>query len=132
MQVLGTPIDITKITQDLYLMGGMTDHITPWQGTYSTTRLVSGDRRYVLTSTGHVQSLVAATGHRGLSYFTNPTLPDKAQEWFEGASQHQGTWWADWVEWLRPRSGEMKDPPTTAGNTNYPPMEEAPGLYIFT
>ncbi len=132
VEILDTPIDISNITQDTYVVGGVTDHITPWEGTYSTTRMVSGDCRFVLTSSGHVQTLVAAPGHRGLTYYTNPDLPNEAEKWFAGAEKHDGTWWADWVEWLKPRSGELKDPPVTAGNENYPPMEEAPGTYIFT
>ncbi len=132
LNILGNPIDISDITQDVYVVGGLTDHITPWHGCYSTTQMVSGDCRFVLCSSGHVQSLVAAPNHRGLGYYTNSTLSKDADDWFAGSERHDGSWWADWVEWLQPRSGELKDPPKTAGNENFPAMEEAPGTYIFT
>ena len=45
MTVLGTPIDLSRITSDTYVAAGLTDHITPWQTCYRTTQLVSGSRR---------------------------------------------------------------------------------------
>src|SRR6266704_1118355 len=37
-EVLGTPIDLSKVTNDTYIIAGITDHITPWQGCYATTQ----------------------------------------------------------------------------------------------
>ena len=42
MTVLGTPIDLSRITCDTYVAAGCTDHITPWQTAYRTTQMVSG------------------------------------------------------------------------------------------
>ena len=50
LQVLGTPIDLSRITCDTYVAAGLTDHITPWQTCYRTTQLVSGNTQFVLCS----------------------------------------------------------------------------------
>jgi len=53
-----------------------------------------------------------------------------ADQWFESAEQHKGSWWADWIEWLRPRSDEQGTPPSM-GNTAYPAITPAPGTYVL-
>lgn len=130
--VLDTPIDIGRISTDTYVVAGLTDHITPWSGCYHTTHMVSGDCRFVLSSSGHVQTLVAAPGHKNMYYFTNSHNPPTAEEWRTGAERHEGTWWEDWVAWLEPRSGEKRPAPTEPGNEEYPGMEQAPGFYIHS
>jgi len=32
LEVLGTPVDLSRVTNDAYIVAGITDHITPWQG----------------------------------------------------------------------------------------------------
>ena len=46
LTVLGTPIDLSEVTCDKYVVAGMTDHITPWKGVYNTRRDVR--RQYAL------------------------------------------------------------------------------------
>ena len=72
MKVLGTPIDISRITCDTYVAAGRTDHITPWHTCYRTTQMVSGHSQFVLCSSGHIQTVVADPKHPRLGYFVNP------------------------------------------------------------
>jgi polyhydroxyalkanoate synthase subunit PhaC len=130
--LLGTPVDLGKITVDMFVVAGLPDHITPWHGCYHTVQLVSGQSEFVLCSGGHVQTLVSAPGHRGQYYFTNPATPPDPNVWQAGAERHEGTWWDRWVEWLGERSGPMKRPPRQLGNAEYPAKEPAPGLYIHS
>jgi polyhydroxyalkanoate synthase subunit PhaC len=132
MTVLGTPIDLSRITTDTYVAAGLTDHITPWQTCYRTTQLVSGHSEFVLCSSGHIQTVVADPKHRGLGYFLNPATPPNADDWLAAAERHEGSWWDHWVRWLAERSGEQSEPPRTLGSTRYPPIQAAPGRYIFT
>ncbi len=130
--ILGTPVDIHKIGIDMFVVGGMTDHITPWQGCYHTVQMVSGAAEFLLCSSGHVQTLVSAPGHRGQYYFTNTATPPDPSEWQAGAQRHEGSWWERWVEWLGERSGEQRRPRRTLGSTTYPAKEPAPGMYIHS
>src|ERR1700687_5480490 len=56
--LLGTPVDLSKVVADTYVVGGVADHICPWQATYRSARLFGRrNSRYVLSSSGHIAAL---------------------------------------------------------------------------
>ena len=116
MTVLGTPIDISRIDCDTYVVAGRTDHITPWETCYRTTQMVSGRSQFVLCSSGHIQTVVADPKHHGLGYYLNPETPPEAEQWLAGAQRHEGSWWEHWAGWLGDRSGEQIAAPTSVGS----------------
>jgi polyhydroxyalkanoate synthase len=130
MKVLGTPIDLSRITCDTYVAAGMTDHITPWKTCYRTTQMVSGRSQFVLCSSGHIQTVVADPMHRGLGYYLNPETPPDAEQWMAGAERHEGSWWDHWAGWLTERSGEQITAPRSIGSRLFPAKEPAPGTYV--
>ena len=130
LKVLGTPIDISRITSDTYVAAGFTDHITPWQSAYRTTQMVSGPAQFVMVSSGHIQTVVADPKHRGLGYSVNPETPPTAEQWLAGAERHEGSWWGHYAAWLAERSGNQVAAPQSLGSGRYPPIEPAPGSYI--
>ena len=131
MKVLGTPVDLSGITTDTYVAAGLKDHIAPWHTCYRSTQLVSGHAEFVLCSSGHIQTVVADPKHRGLGYFVNPATPPDAEDWLAAAVRHEGSWWEHWVRWLADRSGEQHAAPAALGSTRFPPIQAAPGSYIF-
>ncbi len=131
LEILGTPIDLSKVTQDTYIVAGSTDHITPWQGCYSTTQLLGGQVRFTLSSSGHIQALINPPGNPKASYFVSDRHPADPEKWLRGAQKHAGSWWDDWRDFLSKRSGEQKPAPQELGNEQYPPGTAAPGSYIF-
>jgi polyhydroxyalkanoate synthase len=130
-ELLGTKVDLRKVTCDAYIVAGVTDHITPWQGCYSTTQMLGGERQFVLSSSGHIQSLVNPPGNPKARFFTNPQLPREPEEWLAGAQAHGGSWWEHWRDWLVERSGEKQPAPSTLGSKKNPPKDPAPGTYVF-
>ncbi len=130
MKILGTPIDISRISCDTYVAAGMTDHITPWHASYRSTQMVSGHSQFVLCSSGHIQTVVADPKHRGLGYFVNPETPPDAEQWLAGAQRHEGSWWEHWAGWLADRSGAQVAAPQSAGSPRFPAKEPAPGTYV--
>jgi polyhydroxyalkanoate synthase subunit PhaC len=130
MTILGTPIDLSRIACDTYVVAGRTDHITPWHSCYRTTQMVSGRAQFVLCSSGHIQTVVADPKHPGLGYFVNPETPPEAEQWMAGAQRHEGSWWEHWAGWLADRSGERVAAPASVGNRRFPAKEPAPGTYI--
>ena len=130
LTVLGTPIDISRIDCDTYVVGGRTDHITPWKSCYRTTQMVSGRTQFVLVSSGHIQTVVADPKRRGLGYYLNPETPPEAEQWLAGAERHEGSWWEHWAGWLGERSGEQITAPTSLGSDRFPAGEPAPGRYV--
>jgi polyhydroxyalkanoate synthase subunit PhaC len=128
--VLGTPIDISRIDCDTYVVAGRTDHITPWQSCYRTTQMVSGRPEFVLCSSGHIQTVVADPEHRGLGYYLNPETPPDAGQWLAGAQRREGSWWEHWAGWLADRSGQQAEAPASLGSQRFPALEPAPGSYV--
>jgi polyhydroxyalkanoate synthase subunit PhaC len=130
LTVLGTPIDLSRIACDTYVVAGRTDHITPWKTCYRSTQMVSGRSEFVLVSSGHIQTVVADPKHRGLGYYLNPQTPPDADQWLTGAQLHEGSWWEHWVGWLAQRSGEPGAAPESLGSRRFPALDPAPGQYV--
>ncbi|WP_250503547.1 MULTISPECIES: alpha/beta fold hydrolase [unclassified Caballeronia] len=130
LTVLGTPVDLLKVECDTYVMAGMTDHITPWKGVYNTARAFGGKTRYVLSSSGHIQSLINPPGNPKAKFFRNDALPEDADAWFAGARPEADSWWNDWRDWLAQRSGELRPAPRTLGNRRHKRLADAPGTYV--
>ena len=131
LKVLGTPIDLSKVTNDTYIVAGITDHITPWQGCYATTQLLGGNIKFILSNSGHIQALLNPPGNPKASYFVNEHYPVDPQQWQAQAKKLSGSWWEDWRDWLGKRSGEQKAAPQELGNQQYQPGIAAPGSYVF-
>src|SRR5262249_39110795 len=131
LTLLGTPIDLSSVSCDTYLLAGATDHITPWQACYATTQLLGGTSTFVLRHSGHIQRILNPPGNPKATFFTNPAHPADPQQWLAGAQQHTGSWWEHWGNWLRARSGEQQPAPPALGNVRYVPGVGAPGTYVF-
>ncbi len=130
LSVLGTPIDMSKVDCDSFVVAGITDHITPWKACYETRRVLGGKMRFVLSSSGHVQSIVNPPGNPRARFYTNSDLSLPADEWLRTAEQHSGSWWDYWLPWITERSGELEDAPARLGSPEHPPREAAPGRYV--
>jgi polyhydroxyalkanoate synthase subunit PhaC len=131
LRVLGTPVHLSRITVPTFVTGGLTDHLTPWDGCYRTTQLLSGPTTFVLSSSGHIQSLVNPPGNPKASYWTGGAPGPDPQAWRATAEQHTGSWWEPWAEWALERSGEERPAPDTLGSPAHPPLEPAPGSYVL-
>ncbi|MGF7211414.1 polyhydroxyalkanoate synthase [Skermanella aerolata] len=127
----GAPIDLGDVTQDVYAVGAEKDHIVPWEAAWRINQLVKGDVRYVLASSGHIAGIINPPGGRG-TYWINESGKSAAtpQEWREGSTAHDGSWWKDWTAWLGKHSGRKGKLPGM-GSETYPIVEDAPGSYVL-
>jgi polyhydroxyalkanoate synthase len=130
LKALGTPIDLSAITVDTYLVAGIADHITPWQNCYRSTQLLGSKPRFVLSTSGHIAAIVNPPGNERASYQTSDENPESPDEWLKMATQQRGTWWADWLQWLDDRSGGSRPAPAKLGAPGFEPLEPAPGSYV--
>jgi polyhydroxyalkanoate synthase len=135
LEVLGQPVDLRQVDLDTYFVAGLTDHIVPWESAYNGALLFGGDRRFVLSSSGHIQSLVnpppAPGAESRASYRVADALPDTAEEFLAQAAKLSGSWWSDWESWLAERSGELKPAPKSLGNCAHRAQAKAPGTYVL-
>ncbi len=131
LSIGGVPIDMRKVKHETYVIGGTTDHITPWKAVYQTARIYGDKTTFILSNSGHLQSLLNPPGNPKAWYVKGVTKEKDADSWAAGATKHEGSWWLDWAEFLKARSGDEVDAPKTPGSKKNKPIGPAPGTYIF-
>jgi polyhydroxyalkanoate synthase len=127
-------LDLKKVTGDIFILGGTTDHITPWQACYRSTQLFgSKNVEFVLSQAGHMQAILNPPGNPKAKYWRHAKgkTPADVGEWQKGTEEVAGSWWPHWAVWLAERSGKKVKAPDTCGSKKHPPMENAPGLYVL-
>ena len=128
-------VDLSKVKSDLFLLGGVTDHITPWRACYRSTQLFgSKDVTFVLSQSGHMQAILNPPGNPKAKYFVSKKSghpPADVDAWLKGTEEVAGSWWPLWMEWMQKRSGKQGPAPTALGSKKHPPLEAAPGLYVL-
>jgi polyhydroxyalkanoate synthase subunit PhaC len=132
VSMLGTPVDLSAVTVDTYVVAGIADHISPWQACYRSARLLgSKDLRFVLSSSGHIAALVNPPGNPRASYRVGGVDEPDPDAWVDSAEKNTDSWWPDFVAWLGHRSGKKKAAPDSLGGAGMSPMEPAPGTYVL-
>jgi polyhydroxyalkanoate synthase len=129
IELNGTPIDLSKIKTPIYMLSTREDHIAPWVATYELTNLVSGKAKFVLSASGHIAGVVNPPAANKYCYWTNSRKAKTPETWLKNAQQHDGSWWTDWDDWVKPYGGkdvEARDP--TKGTLKA--IEPAPGSYV--
>jgi polyhydroxyalkanoate synthase subunit PhaC len=126
LSVRGKPLDMRAVDMDTYVIAGVTDHITPWQGCYNTARLYGERSTFVLSNSGHIQSLINPPGNPKAQFWTAPAHAKGAEAWRETAEKQQGSWWPHWLSWVKARSGAMVPAPASIAG-----ICAAPGKYVL-
>jgi len=131
LEVLGSPVDLQRVELDSYIVAGLNDHIVPWQNAYRATQLLGGEKRFVLSTSGHIQALVnpPAPDSRS-SYRAAGEHPADPQAFLDQSAKLPGSWWPDYVEWLQERSGDLRPAPKKLGG-GYRALGKAPGTYVL-
>ncbi|MFD1610606.1 PHA/PHB synthase family protein [Sphingomonas tabacisoli] len=132
MTVLGVPLDLRHVTTPAYVQAGREDHIAPPESVWKITDHFDGPLRFVLAGSGHIAGVVNPPSAGKYQYWTNEKPADSLAEFTEGATEHKGSWWPDWIGWIERQSSE-KVPATGArvpGEGKLPAIEDAPGSYV--
>jgi polyhydroxyalkanoate synthase len=129
LEMCGQKVDLGRLDMPVYLLATREDHIVPWQSAYQSTRLLSGNVRFVLGASGHIAGVINPASKNKRSYWVNDDVKIDAEGWLTAASEQKGSWWNDWAAWLKPLAGELRAP-RKPGNTKYKPIEPAPGRYV--
>src|SRR5262249_40424421 len=125
------PLDMRLLDLDSYVLAGVTDHITPWQGCYNTAKLYGERSTFVLANSGHIQSLINPPGNPKACFWTGAARAVGAETWPEQAEKHSAGWWPPWLDWIKARSGAMTPVPAALGSGLNSPLEAAPGRYVM-
>ena len=118
----------------VYIYGSREDHIVPIGGAYASTQVLPGQEALRHGRLGPHrrrdqpagQEASAATGSR-----EDGKLPEDASEWIAGATEHPGSWWTDWSDWLKGHAGkQIAAPKALRQRHKYKAIEPAPGRYV--
>jgi poly[(R)-3-hydroxyalkanoate] polymerase subunit PhaC len=132
LELLGSPIDLGNVSVDSYVVAGIADHITPWENCQRTTRMLGGDTRFVLSTSGHIAAIVNPPGNEKASYrVAEQGDHGDPEAWLGRAEKRPGTWWEDWNAWLAERSGPMRAAPDGLGSPSFRSRGRAPGTYVL-
>jgi polyhydroxyalkanoate synthase subunit PhaC len=127
----GKSIDMSKVKADSYVVAGVTDHITPWKGVHRTAQIMGEHTTFVLSNSGHLQSLLNPPTNPKASFMIGSVNPAGQDAFLAKAERRKGSWWLDWRDWLHARSREEVDAPTSLGSQRHPALAPAPGTYVF-
>ena len=130
MELGGERLDLHKIKIPIYLQSSREDHIAPYNSVYKGTKLFGGDVTFIVAGSGHIAGVINPPSAHKYQYWTNDKKPNTAKEWLLGAEEHPGSWWGEWEEWLRPKSGHLV-PARKPGDGKLKVLEDAPGSYVM-
>ena len=126
--LVGEPIDLSKVKMPTYFISAVEDHIAPWKTTFEGPKIIAGKSRFVLAGSGHIAGMINPPVAKKYGFWTSDAKVESADEWLAGATQHEGSWWPDWREWLKPYlGGEVA--PRIPGKGKLKALEAAPGNY---
>jgi polyhydroxyalkanoate synthase len=131
LELNGAAIDMKRVKLDGYVVAGVTDHITPWKSVYRTAKIYGDETTFVLSNSGHLQSLLNPPTNPKASFVSGPARARDGDAFLEAGEKKNGSWWPHWRDWLYERSGEEVPSPSRLGSNRHPAGTAAPGTYVF-
>ncbi|WP_424942785.1 PHA/PHB synthase family protein [Aliiroseovarius crassostreae] len=129
-ELLGEHLSIADVDVPICAIACETDHIAAWKSSYSGMRKMgSDDRTFIVSESGHIAGIVNPPSKKKYGHYTNEDWPERAEDWMEGASFHEGSWWGRWDKWLAKKSGK-KVPARPVGDSSHKVLAPAPGTYV--
>ncbi|MGH6727589.1 MAG: PHA/PHB synthase family protein [Pseudolabrys sp.] len=130
LEIAGIRLDLRKVKIPVYNLATREDHIAPAKSVLYGSQFFGGPVKFVLAGSGHIAGVVNPPDKPKYQYWTgdDPGGTD-VDKWRATAREHPGSWWPDWLEWLK-----GQDPTTVPGRTigggKLKAIEDAPGSYV--
>ena len=130
MVIGNTPIDLKSIKVPIYNLATREDHIAPAKSVLLGSKCFGGKVKYVLSGSAHIAGVINPPDKKKYEYWTGPN-PRRANldAWLAKAKKHPGSWWPDWLAWLK-RQDPAEVPARAPGDGKLKPIEDAPGSYV--
>ena len=129
-ETMGEAVDLGAIKCDAFIVGAVTDHLTPWKACYLAKDYLGGDCTFALSNGGHIAALVNPPGNPKAYHHIAPATAPDADSWLEQSTRVSGSWWESWTKWCGERSGKRVAAPKKLGSKAHPPTIDAPGEYV--
>ena len=132
ISVAGTPIDIDAVKTPTYVQAGREDHIAPPQSVWKIMDHFGGPMRFVLAGSGHIAGVVNPPAAQKYQYWVNDKPAATLESFIAGATEHKGSWWPDWLAWLKKQDSETVPAKgaRVPGKGKLKAIEDAPGSYV--
>ena len=130
----GTPIDLTRVATPSFVQAGREDHIAPAESVWRITKHFTGPMEFLLAGSGHIAGVVNPPAAGKYQYWVGDSTAPSLKDFVAGATEHPGSWWPHWLEWLH-RQSDTRVPATgkrMPGGKGDPVIEDAPGRYVKT
>ena len=134
LTVCGEKIDFGHLDLPVYIYGSREDHIVPINASYAATKVLPGDKRFVMGASGHIAGVINPPAKNKRSHWirSDNALPQTLEDWIAGADEFAGSWWSDWAQWLKGHAGKQIAAPKRYGKgTKFKEIEAAPGRYVL-
>ena len=130
MEIAGVTLDLHKVKVPVYNLATVEDHIAPAKSVLVGSQYFGGPVKYVLAGSGHIAGVINPPAKPKYQYWTGgkPT-GSSVDNWRKTAVEHPGSWWPDWLEWLRSQNSDTV-PARKPGDGKLKPLEDAPGSYV--
>jgi polyhydroxyalkanoate synthase len=125
----GKTLDLSKITVPVYHLATRDDHIAPAKSVFIGAKLLGGKVRFVLAGSGHIAGVVNPAGNPKYQYWRGNAPGGEFEDWLDTATEHKGSWWNDWIKWIK-RQSRKEVPARVPGDGELPPICDAPGDYV--
>ena len=132
IEVAGTRIDLSSVKTPTYIQAGREDHISPPESVWKIMDHFTGEKRFVLAGSGHIAGVVNPPAAQKYCYWTNDEPAESLEAFVGGAEEHKGSWWPNWIEWLKSQAPKMVkvEGARVPGEGKLKPIEDAPGRYV--
>jgi polyhydroxyalkanoate synthase len=130
MEIGGVTLDLKKVKVPVYNLATHEDHIAPAKSAFLGSKFFGGPVRFVLSGSGHIAGVINPPSKGKYQYWTGGKAGTGTLEaWFNKAVEHPGSWWPDWLEWIKAQDATQV-PARTPGGGKLKPIEDAPGRYV--
>jgi polyhydroxyalkanoate synthase len=95
---------------------------------------VPGSKRFVLAGSGHIAGVVNPPSAGKYQYWVAEGEPKSLDEFIAEATEHKGSWWPDWLAWLKALAPAevAATGARVPGEGKLKAIEDAPGRYVKT
>jgi polyhydroxyalkanoate synthase len=122
-------IDLKRVKIPIYNLACKDDHIAPLPSVFRLGEFFGGETRLVVSGSGHIAGVINPPAAHKYQYWTNENAAPTLEQWMKSATEHVGSWWPDWAEWITSRSGDKVQAPVP-GEGPLPALGDAPGEYV--
>ncbi|CEJ13147.1 Poly-beta-hydroxybutyrate polymerase [bacterium YEK0313] len=129
MEVDGEKLDLKKVKVPVYNLAAREDHIAPARSVFLGSSAFGGPVEYVMAGSGHIAGVVNPPAKGKYQHWTGGPPVGDFDAWVAKATEHPGSWWPHWREWIRRHDGK-EVAARAIGNKKHRPIEDAPGRYV--